>query len=508
MKALDILRNIAESGRGRYNGGGNDNSNKDDDSSRNRRRERLRERRERRSNAGVGGTSVSAYRDGYYNYHSADRGSNGDVTTTTSFLVLVALLALALLVQFAIVFGWHHARHDERVLHGRPGGGGGGGEGGGRDSDNREIFGGGAEGGGYDPKTAHLIPKLPPLPPILNVRNISPGGRDAEEALMDGVLSGERPTIAGIALLLSNFLGALRSSNKKMASRGPPHRVQRDEVHESFARLAKEHLGPFEDAYRDRSIFPVRDDDSIFVSIASFRDHLLGDTLIGAFDQAKFPDKLYVGVVVQNCLGLDPYDGEPGSQCRTGAQVVGKGPNGHDLTEVSDAPPDKNGIEQFCDSPQHERYCESGQVRALYLHEDESLGPAMARYYASKLWGGETYFVQVDSHLEFYEGWDELYINELKATGSYPMAMLSSYPPGFGHTDEGKLEGEASNGSRLCTCEFSTNDVEDHIIRINSGASYNGDEVSPTQIPFVAAGFFFAPARFLLDVPFDPYLPW
>jgi hypothetical protein len=325
---------------------------------------------------------------------------------------------------------------------------------------------------------------------------------------MDGVLSGKRPTIAGIALLLSNFLAALRSSNKKLASRGPPHRVQRDEVHESFARLAKDHLGPFEDVYRDRSIFPIRDDDSIFVSIASFRDHLLGDTLIGAFDQAKHPDKLYVGVVVQNCLGLDPYDGEPGSQCRTGAQVVGKGPNGHDRTEVSDAPPDKNGIEEFCNSPQHARYCDSGQVRALYLHEDESLGPAMARYYASKLWGGETYFVQVDSHLEFYEGWDELYINELRATGSYPMAMLSSYPPGFGRTDEGKLLGEASNGSRLCSCEFSTNDVEDHIIRINSGVGYNGDEDAPTQIPFVAAGFFFAPARFLLDVPFDPYLPW
>jgi hypothetical protein len=293
-----------------------------------------------------------------------------------------------------------------------------------------------------------------------------------------------------------------------MASRGPPHRVQRDEVHESFFRLAKEHLAPLEDAYRGRSIFPIRNDDSIFVSLASFRDHLLGDTLRGAFDQAKHPDRLYVGVVVQNCLGLDPYPGEVGSQCRTGAQVVGKGPNGHDRTKVSDAPPDRNGIEEFCISENHKRYCESGQVRALYLHEDESLGPAMARYYASKLWGGETYFVQVDSHLEFYKHWDELYVNELKAAKSYPKAMLSAYPPGFGEDEEGRLGGEPSPGSRLCNCEFSTNDVEDHILRINSGRGYRGDEVSPTQIPFVAAGFFFVPSSFLRDVPFDPYLPW
>ena len=36
----------------------------------------------------------------------------------------------------------------------------------------------------------------------------------------------------------------------------------------------------------------------------------------------------------------------------------------------------------------------SGRVRVLYVNESESLGPAMARYFASKLWGGESYFMQ------------------------------------------------------------------------------------------------------------------
>lgn len=452
-------------------------------------------------------------------YHD-DRRQHHDVTRTTPFLVLVALLALALAIQFVIVFGWHHARHDERVLGRHAGvdgvdvgvdvgvdGGVGGDVDGGRTEDAVVAS------APYDPTTAHLTPILPPLPPILNVRRIVPGGSRSsssadDDDLVEGVLSGERPTVAGMALVLSRFLDDMRESNRRMASRGPPHRVQRDEVHESFFRLAREHLVPLEDAYRGRSIFPIRDDGSIFVSLASFRDHLLGDTLKGAFDQAKRPDRLYVGVVVQNCLGLDPYPGEAGSQCRTGAQVVGKGPHGHDRTKVSDAPPDRNGVEEFCVSENHRRYCDSGQVRALYLHEDESLGPAMARYYASKLWGGESYFVQVDSHLEFYRHWDELYVNELRAGGSYPMAMLSAYPPGFGEDGGGRLGGEPSPGSRLCHCEFSTNDVEDHILRINSGVGYRGDEAAPTQIPFVAAGFFFAPSSFLRDVPFDPYLPW
>ena len=75
----------------------------------------------------------------------------------------------------------------------------------------------------------------------------------------------------------------------------------------------------------------------------------------------------------------------------------------------------------------------------------------MARYYASKLYGGEAYFMQVDAHLEFYKGWDELYLNEVKATKSYPMAMLSSYPPGFNAEEGGILNSTPSPGARLCS---------------------------------------------------------
>ncbi len=352
-----------------------------------------------------------------------------------------------------------------------------------------------------DPAMAHLVPHLPPLPPILNTRKI----RNQKELISD-TLSGRHPTIAGIALILARFLTALHNSNNKLASHATP--PTRNEVHERFVKLAQKYLAPFEATYRDKPIFPIRDDDSIFVSLASFRDHLLGDTLKGAFDQAKFPDKLYIGAIVQNCLGLNPYEGEPGVQCRTGAQVVGRDKHGHDFTKVSDAPPDRNGIEEFCTSDNYKQYCENGQIRVFYLHEAESLGPAMARYYASKLWGGESYFMQVDAHLEFYKHWDELYTNELKSTNSFPSAVLSSYPPGFQAENGGILEGQPSLGTRLCSCTFSESDVESQIIRINTGVGYNGDEDHPTQIPFIAAGFFFTTAEFLADVPFDPYMPW
>jgi hypothetical protein len=186
---------------------------------------------------------------------------------------------------------------------------------------------------------------------------------------------------------------------------------------DSYFHLTHDTLHPFEEAYRGRTIFPIREDeDSIFVSLAAFREHLLGQTLKSAFDQADRPDRLYIGAIVQNCFGLN------GTVCRTGLQVIGKNAAGQDQVKVSDAPPDKNGIEEFCTDPNYRRYCDDGQVRAVYLHDTDALGPATARYYASKLWGGETFFMQMDSHLEFAQHWDTKYKDEVRAAKSYPKA--------------------------------------------------------------------------------------
>jgi [Skp1-protein]-hydroxyproline N-acetylglucosaminyltransferase len=332
--------------------------------------------------------------------------------------------------------------------------------------------------------TGDGIPYLPPFAPIPNA-----------EKLKQETLQG-KPSIAGVASLLNDFLDALHAANKHNSE------IQADlpELIQSYFELAAEYLAPFEAVYNGKPIFPVREDDSIFISLAAFREHLLGQTLRSAFQQAEYPDRIHVGVVVQNCFGLDGY------QCRTGMQVYGKNEKtGKDMAKISDAPPDPNGIEEFCTDPDFKHHCENNQVRVIYQHETDALGPAVARYYASKLWAGESYFMQMDAHLEFAPHWDTFYIDEVKAAKNFPKAVLSTYPPGFQQFGEYK---GGTKGHRLCFCEFSTNMVERHIIRINTNGAYVGGEPRPTQIAFIAAGFFFARAEFLTDVPFDPYLPW
>jgi Glycosyltransferase (GlcNAc) len=357
---------------------------------------------------------------------------------------------------------------------------------------------------------AQQAPKVPILPIFAPIPNA--------EQLMHDTLNNRKPTMAGIVAILQKFVAEVHMANAQRLKQ-----ANAMEIVKTIFDLTSQHLGRFDQAYRDDKtkqempIFPIRNDESIFLSLAAFREELLADTLRFAFAQAKHPDELYVGAVLQNCFGRVLEDGvtidTSGLPCKTGAQVIGKNEKGRDMTKVSDAPPDKNGIEDFCgmsSSGEYKKYCDNGQIRVLYVHESESMGPAMARYYASKLWGGETYFVQTDSHLMFAHEWDEKYRLEIQAAMSYPKAVLSSYPPGFpaaaDHDPDHAVVPETP-GARLCVCSTVLEDPNP-IVRINTGQGYRGNEPRPTQIPFIAAGFFFTRAEFLVDVPFDPYMPF
>ena len=330
---------------------------------------------------------------------------------------------------------------------------------------------------------------FPALPPHLMAEELY------GSEIVSNLLERNEPTIAGIIALMQRFL--LKYHNLLIK-----HRDQLDAivVLKDYFALLDEILGPFESAYRNKSIFPIREDKSIFISLASYRDHLLGETLRQAFKFAAYPNKLFIGAVVQNCFGLGDVT------CRTGVEVKGKDNNGNWITKISDKPPDVNGIEEFCTDPKYVQYCNSGQIRVIYVNETESNGPTQARYFASKLWGGETFFMQADAHLRFVPEWDRLYHEEIRLAKSYPKAILSTYPPGFNVEDPPYKGGTVC--PRLCECEFSRPD--DGMIRINTGhdCRKEGEQHVPTQVAYIAAGFFFTRAEWLTDVPFDPYLPF
>jgi hypothetical protein len=209
--------------------------------------------------------------------------------------------------------------------------------------------------------------------------------------------------------------------------------------------------------YKGYPNYPIKQD-TIFVSVASYRDPECSTTLDTIFNKAKFPERIFVGVCEQNKEGV---------------------------------------LNELCMSKNIVKY--SNNIRITKMDHSDAKGPTYARYYCSELWRGEEYFLQIDSHTFFCENWDLDLIDMIKQIKSNPEEsnnpVLSVYPPtkeqmslkGFPEMDNGKLN---NNNIPIFYCGWS----------------------EPSDIPkrsnkcFSAAGFMFLESRFLHTVPFDPNL--
>lgn len=150
-----------------------------------------------------------------------------------------------------------------------------------------------------------------------------------------------------------------------------------------------------------------REDGSIFLSVATYRDENCLNTVTKAYEKAKNPEKLFIGLVQQNCH----------SNCKSGILEGGL---------IEDVKPDQDCHKAFCESSQGRKYCD--QIRLLDIDEPESLGPCVARFFASKLWYGEEWYMQTDSHMTWKQDWDEISISMLKNAPS-KKPVISHYPP-------------------------------------------------------------------------------
>ena len=124
----------------------------------------------------------------------------------------------------------------------------------------------------------------------------------------------------------------------------------------------------------------------IFVSIASYRDPELLNTLRDLFRNAKNPENITIGLCWQR-----------------------------DKSE---------NLEEFTCNP---------QVKVIDIPYERAKGACWARYAIQQLYDGEEYFMQLDSHHRFVQDWDEKCIRmvtDLQAAG-YKKPLLTSYISSF-----------------------------------------------------------------------------
>jgi hypothetical protein len=193
--------------------------------------------------------------------------------------------------------------------------------------------------------------------------------------------------------------------------------------------------------------------EKIFVQIASYRDSELIETVNDCIAKAKYPERLTFGIVNQ--------------------------------FSESDA---------FCFNIN--KYAEDYRFKILNIDFKESLGACWARSETNKMYKGEEYFLQIDSHTRFIQEWDFKLINSWSFLND-KKAIYTSYPAPYNPGDKNFIDKVyiihtyAIKNHR--TSQRPKSIPENYIL-----------SNKPYAARHVAAGFIFASGRAIIDVPYDP----
>ncbi|KAI8476494.1 MAG: GlcNAc-domain-containing protein [Monoraphidium minutum] len=217
----------------------------------------------------------------------------------------------------------------------------------------------------------------------------------------------------------------------------------------------------------------------IFVAVPAYRDPEAPWTLRDLFLKAARPGRVFAGVVWQVVPG-DPSD----------ARAV-----------------------RIAGGAAAQRF--AAQCRFETADARAAAGPCAARAASQVLWRGEEFYLQIDSHMRFVEGWDELCIRQLQQAEAVSTfgrrargAVLSAYPPGYDGEDAAAVAPEGAAPTELAAAGFDA----DGMLRIK-GSAPAGGAARPSAPPgpprparFWAAGLSFSRAALITDAPYCPGL--
>ena len=211
--------------------------------------------------------------------------------------------------------------------------------------------------------------------------------------------------------------------------------------------------------YMDRYEGPVRSDDTIFISIASYRDINCSTTLSSIYENASEPDRVFVGICQQN------------------------------------APDDDDCIQSY--------HHYNPNIRILRINNLAARGPCYARYLCSCLYNGETYYLQIDSHTIFIPDWDSKLISMMKNLPNN--AVISAFIQPIDMKTFG-IE-RSRMGTVPITCRVG---ITDELLGFGSHDK-NIEKIKdhldePNFTLGVAGGFMCMHGYTLIDVPFDANL--
>jgi [Skp1-protein]-hydroxyproline N-acetylglucosaminyltransferase len=218
--------------------------------------------------------------------------------------------------------------------------------------------------------------------------------------------------------------------------------------------------------------------ETIYVTIASYRDYRCPHTVEALFQQATYPERIRVGVV-------DQIDKKDKHICGT--------------------------PERDCKEHPNDTICKYSHLIDTYTMDAKmAVGPVFARHIGDRMYRGEYFAMQSDAHMEFVKNWDVDIIQQWQSAEN-EMAVLTTYVSNVEkHYDEKKGVSKTETRPYMCYSIFETdyyNEALSYMMHDQQPESKPSITGEPSLSPFWAAGFSFSRGHFAVQVPYDQYLP-
>jgi hypothetical protein len=199
---------------------------------------------------------------------------------------------------------------------------------------------------------------------------------------------------------------------------------------------------------------------TIFLSIASYRDPDLRNTIRSAYENAKYRNKIFFSV--------------------------------HSQAEENEHP--------------NLSFIPKENIRYVKKHWSESLGVCWARQIANQHTTSSKYFLQIDSHTRFEKDWDSKIINAYKKSTEFwgETIILTTYPHSFTIDKETKEE-RLGRGHEVQKITGYWN-KEAKMLWGKSTGNVVQDTVYGDESLFLSAGFLFSTSETMQKLPYDSEL--
>jgi hypothetical protein len=214
--------------------------------------------------------------------------------------------------------------------------------------------------------------------------------------------------------------------------------------------------------------------ETIFLSVASYRDQECLPTVESIFLRAKYPERIRVAIV--------------------------------DQVEATDRKCSQPELP--CDQDPEQVLCKFRHlIDVLEVPAYQMVGPVFARHLSHRMYRGEYFSMQVDAHVRFTQDWDEDLIAQWRSANN-EMAVLSTYLTDISDSiDSVTHKSLKTKRNMMCWIEFEGSGISQHLMLKGPATSTPAIQGTPMLHPFWSAGFSFARGHFIVQVPYDQFLP-